>query len=87
MKPPLSFKKQAYLGKVRHKSAPFRSSSRLIISPVTHPLNIAFPEVNGVQHSANNGEDGSNYVHQHSEAHLRGKTPLFFGHCSNKVYV
>lgn len=43
---------------------------------VAHPEDRGISHVYGVQHSAGDGKDSSNNVHKHSEAHLRGETPL-----------
>lgn len=65
----------AYLVIVRHIYAVFFISASIVTHP-GNPFSISY--VYGVHHNAKDGHDGSDYVHEHGEAHLRGNTLLFF---------
>lgn len=41
---------------------------------VTHPEERGIFQVYRIQHDQDDGKDGPNHIHEHSEAHLRGKT-------------
>lgn len=41
------------------------------IQAVTPPGHVDGAQVDGVQHNANNGKDGTDYVHEHSTSNLK----------------
>lgn len=62
-----------YLSKERHISAVVTMAISIVPAAVAQPEERGIRQVYGVQHNASNGKDSSSYVHEHSEAHLRGQ--------------